>query len=158
MRLTATSTSTELLGSASKLRARMVPNGPCGRCMISLDGYADDEGKSRGVLGVSLENTGVTAIFDPMIERAGGLLPTNGLAMGEEHQDKTHGAHCNNTERVMFWQNEGVEGLSSVLGRTLANGRVSCSTTPAWPTPMPSVEPACSWDIRARLRARGRPA
>ena len=42
--------------------------------------------------------------------------------MVKEHQDENHGAHCNNTECIMFWQNEGVEGLSSFLGRNLANG------------------------------------
>lgn len=114
--------------------------------VIWLDGYyADDDGENRSVLGVSIGTTGVVAMFRPVIEGAGGLLPTNtaayveqstlvhevghaaglvdnGLAMATAHRDAEHGAHCTNSECIMYWQNAGVEGLSGFLGRNLADG------------------------------------
>ena len=114
--------------------------------VLFLDGYyADEKGENRGVLGVTLGNTGVIAMFKPVIEGAGSLLPTssaayveqstlvheighaaglvdNGLAMVKPHQDTEHGAHCTNTECIMYWSNEGVEGLSGFLGRNVGDG------------------------------------
>lgn len=38
-------------------------------------------------------------------------LVNNGVPMIESHQDKEHGAHCSNPDCVMYYANEGSEGL-----------------------------------------------
>ena len=103
--------------------------------ILFLDGYfADEQGERKNVLGVSIGDTGVIAMFKPVIastssERyveqttlihefghAVGLV-NNGLELVIDHHDETHGAHCNNDDCVMFYQNEGAEGLRTFIQR-----------------------------------------
>ncbi len=94
---------------------------------VFLKGYF--EGKNN-ILGISLGSTSVVAIFKDVVESSSqvpsphqiGLLKknvelatvvhemghalglvNNGIPMSSSHQDSGHGAHCTNTECVMYW-------------------------------------------------------
>ncbi|MEL6348738.1 MAG: hypothetical protein AAFV53_36880 [Myxococcota bacterium] len=111
---------------------------------IWVDGYfADENGQNRGVIGVSIGNTGVIAMFKPVIESIGltegvrrfseqttlihevghavGLV-NNGLEMQSAHQDEENGAHCDDDECVMFWANEGVGDIAEFVSRFITDG------------------------------------
>lgn len=115
--------------------------------VLFLDGYYEDEdGVQRGVLGVSIGDTGVIAMFKPVIDSTGGRLVgaaterfveqttlvhefghaaglvNNGLEMATDHHDEEHGAHCDNDGCVMFWQNEGTGGLIDFVRRYVIEG------------------------------------
>lgn len=102
--------------------------------VVWVDGHALDEDGERNdnILGVSYGDTGIIAMFKPVIEstalplvavekyveqatlvhelgHAVGLV-NNGIAMAEDHQDEAHGSHCDNTECVMYWTIEGAPG------------------------------------------------
>ncbi len=105
--------------------------------VIWLDGYyADDSGRRDTVLGVSLGDTGVIAMFKPVIASAGQVarveqttlvhefghaagLVNNGLAQVEDHHDAEHGAHCSNEDCVMYWAIETVGGVRDFVGALL---------------------------------------
>jgi hypothetical protein len=100
--------------------------------IVYLDGYLDggDGGADDEVLGVSIGDSGVIALFKPVIAatsprstsnvdrfveqstlvhefgHAVGLV-NNGIPMTMAHQDTAHGAHCTNTPCSMYWENEG---------------------------------------------------
>lgn len=101
--------------------------------VVWLDGYFFADGARQSqVLGVSLGNSGVVAMFKPVIASTS-LLPAirsfaeqavfihevghaaglvnNGVAMATPHQDSEHGAHCNNDKCVMYWANEGANDV-----------------------------------------------
>jgi len=98
--------------------------------ILFLDGYfRDDSGERRNVLGVSIGDTGVIAMFKPVIDNnsfsvqfieqttlihefghAAGLV-NNGVDIVIDHHDEEHGAHCNNDDCVMYYLNEGSSGL-----------------------------------------------
>jgi hypothetical protein len=103
---------------------------------LFLDGYFADQGKREtGVLGVSIGDTGVIAMFKPVISSAASPrvaqatlvfveqstlihefghavgLVDNGLPMVTAHSDAEHGAHCDNPDCVMYYLNEGVSDL-----------------------------------------------
>ncbi len=93
--------------------------------------YKDDKGVVHDdVLGISIGDTGVLALFKPVIQS--GALPgvsatsrileqatlihelghtlglvNNGISMVTPHQDVKHGAHCTNPKCIMYWENEG---------------------------------------------------
>jgi hypothetical protein len=104
--------------------------------LVFLSGhFADDEGVQSGVLGVSLGNTGIIAMFKDVIESTGvpavpnleryveqstlvhemghaiGLVG-NGVAPVAAHRDDAHGSHCINDQCVMYWLNEGASGMA----------------------------------------------
>jgi predicted Zn-dependent protease len=104
--------------------------------VLYLDGFfADEVGRQADVLGVSIGNTGVIAIFKPVIEsiqarRLGDVtrafveqstlihefghavgLVNNGLPIVSQHHDAEHGAHCTNPDCVMYYLNEGASSL-----------------------------------------------
>jgi len=108
--------------------------------VIFLDGYfADGEGRQEQVLGVSIGNTGVIAMFKPVYEgqlvanfieqttlihefgHAIGLV-NRGIAMVEDHHDEEHGAHCTNTNCVMYWLNEGVGDMAEFVRKRVTTG------------------------------------
>ncbi|MBI3016599.1 MAG: hypothetical protein HYY62_01150 [Deltaproteobacteria bacterium] len=95
--------------------------------LVFLKGYF--EGKNN-ILGVSLGSTSVVAIFKDVVEASGQFrgprslelfqktvelstvvhelghalgLVNNGIPMTTAHQDSNNGAHCTNTECVMYW-------------------------------------------------------
>ncbi|MCA9645656.1 MAG: hypothetical protein KC492_33425, partial [Myxococcales bacterium] len=108
--------------------------------VIFFDGYfADSEGRQENVLGVSIGDTGVIAMFKPVIDttssarfveqttlihefgHAAGLV-NNGVALTSAHHDAPNGAHCTNDRCVMYYLNEGTAGLVSFIQRYLATG------------------------------------
>ncbi len=109
--------------------------------IIFVDGYfKDSEGvRKENVLGVSIGDTGVIAMFKPVI--AGGTLEkfveqttliheighaaglvNNGIDMEEDHHDEEHGAHCTNQDCVMYYQNEGLADLRDFITRYQTKG------------------------------------
>ena len=101
-----------------------------------LPGNFEQDGQIKnGVLGVHLGGLPVMAVFKDVVKSASiGLfseqirryveqatvvhelghalgLVNNGTPMVKPHQDTEHGAHCTNTDCVMYWQNEGTSGL-----------------------------------------------
>jgi hypothetical protein len=99
--------------------------------LVWVSGYfTDGDGPNEGVLGVSIGDTGVVAMFKDVIESTGtpalpnlerfveqstlvhevghavGLVD-NGVPPTSDHVDEEHGAHCTNDACVMFWLNEG---------------------------------------------------
>ena len=96
--------------------------------IVFLDGFFEDQGgRQDQVLGVSIGDTGVIAMFKPVvgtsddalsrfveqttlvheIGHAVGLVD-NGLPLASDHLDEENGAHCTNDRCVMYWLNERV--------------------------------------------------
>ena len=96
--------------------------------IVFLDGFFEDQGvRQEQVLGVSIADTGVIAMFKPVvgtsddalsrfveqttliheIGHAVGLVD-NGLPPASDHVDEENGAHCTNDRCVMYWLNERV--------------------------------------------------
>jgi hypothetical protein len=112
--------------------------------VLWLDGvYRDDSGERETVLGVSFGSTQIIAMFKPTISRFGGgfeaqveqttLVHEVGHAAGlvnarvpmvEPHQDEEHGAHCTNTNCVMYWTIEGADISSFVAANVLGSSSV----------------------------------
>ncbi len=114
--------------------------------MVFVSGYyADASGPLPGVLGVSIGNSGVIAMFKDVIESTNiPALPNvvryveqstlihelahsigltdNGVPMVSSHKDAAHGAHCNNEDCVMFWQNEGSADATQFAQQKLLTG------------------------------------
>lgn len=110
--------------------------------IVFLDGYLQDGGGTEmSVIGVSIGNTGVIAMFKPVIASTGtglggsamnveqstlvhelghGLgLVGNGVPTTSNHQDTPHGAHCTNTSCTMFWENEGKSNAAAFAQQAL---------------------------------------
>ena len=99
--------------------------------VVFLSGhYADDSGEQPGVIGVSIGNTGILAMFKDVIRSTDVVgtmnvaryveqstlvhelghqfgLVNNGLLMVAPHEDTGHPAHCTNDQCAMYWANEG---------------------------------------------------
>jgi hypothetical protein len=113
--------------------------------VVFLDGYYLDDGMSRpNVLGVSIGDTGVIAMFKPVISGTGTLTSdtprfveqttmihelghalgfvNNGLPMVTPHQDEAHGRHCSNDDCVMYWANESASDVVGFVTRQLGAG------------------------------------
>lgn len=97
-----------------------------------LNGFAAE---SAGIIGFHISGTTTMAVFKDVIRGTGhgqllGAVPkyveqstlihemghalglvNNGLPMKEDHHDAAHGAHCSNPDCVMFYTNEGTQGL-----------------------------------------------
>lgn len=105
--------------------------------------YKDKDGVQKNVLGVSLWDTGVIAMFKPVIASGGGGplvshfveqttlihefghaagLVNNGIAMASPHQDEAHGAHCSNQDCVMYYLNEGASDMLLFVQNSIAKG------------------------------------
>jgi hypothetical protein len=113
--------------------------------VIFVTGYfTDANGPNQGVLGVSLGDTGVLAMFKDVIDstnvpatnvsryveqstlvhelgHAIGLV-NNGVAMATAHQDTAHGAHDSNDQCVMYWLNEGASDMAAFVQRQVLTG------------------------------------
>lgn len=91
------------------------------------------------MLGVSIGDTGVIAMFKPVIEGAQAAryveqttlvhevghaigLVENGIPARGGHHDAAHGAHCNNRDCVMHYLNEGAAELAGFVGRFVESG------------------------------------
>jgi hypothetical protein len=114
--------------------------------VVFLSGhFADGDGVQSGVLGVSLGNTGIVAMFKDVIESTGlpavpnleryveqstlvhelahaiGLVG-NGVAAIAPHRDDPHGSHCTNDQCVMYWLNEGASGMAEFASDFVVSG------------------------------------
>lgn len=115
---------------------------------VWLDGFfRDNDGEVRqNVLGVSLGDTGVIAMFKPVIAGGGpspllsgvdrfveqttlvhelghaaGLV-NRGVPLTSDHHDEENGAHCTNQDCVMFFANEGVADLRDFVVKIFTTG------------------------------------
>lgn len=113
--------------------------------VIFVSGYfTDGNGPNAGVLGVSIGDTGVLAMFKDVIDstnvpatnvsrfveqttlvhelgHAIGLVD-NGVAVTSPHNDTVHGAHCTNDQCVMYWLNEGASDMAAYVQRSVLAG------------------------------------
>ncbi len=114
--------------------------------LIFLSGhFADGTGVQSGVIGVSIGNTGVIAMFKdvvrstavigvPNVERYveqstmthelghGVGLVDNGVHMTTNHRDAPHGAHCTNDQCTMYWLNEGAADAAKFAQKKVLSG------------------------------------
>lgn len=112
--------------------------------VVFLDGYYEEGGQQNtGVLGVNIVGTSITAIFKPVITGAAFFdtqrkfieqtvivhevghalgLVNNGVPLTSEHHDEEHGAHCTNTDCVMYYQNEGQGAVASFIQQFMGTG------------------------------------
>ena len=99
--------------------------------VIWLPGHFSEDGKVlNDVLGVSIGDTGVIAMFKEVVVTASARAALNvsrfieqstlihefghsiglvnsGISLTSAHQDTRHDAHCTNTACAMFWENDG---------------------------------------------------
>ncbi len=126
-------TSAQILAIADSHRDVLASDTVASFYIVWLDGYfANDEGRQSNVLGVTLGNTGVLAMFKPVIANSAVLpgiqrfveqttlihemghaagLVNNGITPVTNHQDTAHGAHCTNEDCVMYYLNEGASDV-----------------------------------------------
>lgn len=105
--------------------------------LIFLDGYfAVDGVRDEQVIGISIGNTGIIAMFKPVYDGQTGAsiieqttlihefghaigLVNKGLPLSTEHHDTQNGPHCLNQDCVMFWQNEGLNDIVGFIARLI---------------------------------------
>lgn len=113
---------------------------------VFVQGYFNSgEGINQNVVGINITGTTVIAIFKDVIKNmnsnnegpaakfmeqstlvhefghAIGLV-NNGINQVQSHQDSEHGAHCDNPDCVMYWQNEGASQMYDYIVKYLASG------------------------------------
>ncbi len=115
--------------------------------IIFVSGYfRDSSGEvKKNVLGIHITGTTQIVIFKDLIKNieenenqwvalyseqsvlvhevghALGMV-NNGLSMVSQHQDEDHGDHCSNDQCVMYWLNEGREGLKTFIQQYITTG------------------------------------
>lgn len=114
--------------------------------ILFLDGnYIKDGTPESRILGVNMDGTAVVAIFKPVIRSASTLateqavveqttvvheighvlgLVNKGVRATSAHHDVANGAHCTNTDCVMYWKNGGAE-IQQFIQPFLATGTVN---------------------------------
>ena len=122
-------------------------NGVASFYVIFLNGYyAENDAAENNVLGASIGNTGVIAVFKPVVSGAGdgprrqtgdryveqstlihefghaiGLVD-NGVALATTHEDAAHPKHCANSKCVLFWENDGAAAATQFVRSFLTSG------------------------------------
>ena len=109
--------------------------------VLFLNGFYEVDGEAlESVLGVAFPGTGVIALFKPAmasndadvrfveqstlvheIGHAVGLV-NNGVPLTSAHHDADHGAHCTNSNCVMYHLNEGARDLIAFIRRVQVTG------------------------------------
>jgi hypothetical protein len=102
--------------------------------------YAEGGSPQPGVLGVTLGDTGVVAMFKDVIAGTASVATPNveryveqstlihelghaiglvmfGVPVTSPHHDDAHGAHCTNQDCVMYWLNEGASDMAAFATR-----------------------------------------
>lgn len=117
--------------------------------LLFLDGYFTQNDTTRqNVLGVNIVGTTITAIFKPVVDAAGGNILTsgrkqfieqstivhelghalglvnNGVPLTSQHHDSDNGAHCTNTDCVMYYLNEGPDELMGFVQNYFSTGEL----------------------------------
>lgn len=114
--------------------------------VLFVSGYfTDQNGPQQLVLGVSLGDTGVIAMFKDVIDSTGtpglstvrhveqttlvhelahaiGLVDT-GVPLTSPHEDTAHGAHCTNEDCVMHFLNEGADEISAFVSQSVLSNQ-----------------------------------
>lgn len=143
-----TLTAQDILNIASVHRNQHDAPGTKTYYIVFVSGYfADDSGPRTSVLGVSIGNTDVVAMFKDVIRTTFSVTPPNaeryveqstlihelahsiglvdnGVPMVNAHKDNAHGAHCNNSNCVMYWLNEGASDARTFAINRLVTGNV----------------------------------
>lgn len=113
---------------------------------VFVKGYFNNGSEvNQNVIGINVTGTTIIAIFKDVIKRmndnkdsatakfteqstlvhefghAIGLV-NNGVKQISSHQDPEHGAHCNNPDCVMYWQNEGAAEMYDYIAKYLTSG------------------------------------
>ncbi len=112
--------------------------------VIFVSGYfADSGGPKPGILGISIGDQ--IAMFKDVIDSTNVVLSPNvvryveqstlihelshsiglvdnGVDMASAHKDAAHGAHCDNPDCVMYWQNDGSQGAARFAQQQLLTG------------------------------------
>ncbi len=139
-------TTSDLLAIADAHRTQHDATGLATYYIVFVSGrFADASGVQDGVLGVSIGDTGVIAMFKDVIRstdlpafpnvvryveqstmvhegsHAIGLVD-NGVAMVAPHRDTAHGAHCSNDKCVMYWLNEGATDAAQFAHMYVVSG------------------------------------
>ncbi len=140
-------TTEELLAVADRHRNTRTGDGTESIYLVFVDGiFRDSEGNDAPqVLGVSLGNTGVVAIFTPVVDGAARLeatrafveqttvihevghavgLVNNGLPMVEPHEDPQNPRHDVSSDCVMYWANEGAADLVAFVNQVVVEDSV----------------------------------
>lgn len=114
--------------------------------LIFLKGYYESDGAQQPeVIGVNISGTPYTAVFKDVVSSTG-LSPTgrvpkyveqstvvhelghalglvnNGVPPSTSHQDTAHGAHCTNSDCVMYYLNEGKTDLVAFVQAAETSG------------------------------------
>lgn len=116
-------------------------SGTSGKIFIAfVKGYAakSDGTSNTNVIGYSVTGTNVIMLFKQVVQASGvfssGIIPkfveqstivhelahaigfvNNGLPLTSAHHDSAHGAHCSNTNCVMYYLNEGASDLANFV-------------------------------------------
>jgi hypothetical protein len=139
-------TSADLIALADAHRGRRDEAGTKTYYVLFVSGhFADSSGVQSSVLGVSLGNTGVIAMFKDVIRSTSsvalpnlvrfveqstlvhelahsiGLVDT-GLPATSAHVDTPHGAHCTNDKCVMYYLNEGATDAAMFARQVITTG------------------------------------
>jgi hypothetical protein len=139
-------TSSDLLALADLHRDRRDEPGTKTYYVLFVGGhFADATGAQPGVLGVSLGDTGVIAMFKDVIRSTSVVvlpnlvrfveqstlvhelahaigLVDNGVPPASAHVDRPHGAHCTNDRCVMYYLNEGATDAAMFARQVITTG------------------------------------
>ncbi|QQR91307.1 MAG: hypothetical protein IPJ88_06150 [Myxococcales bacterium] len=110
--------------------------------IVFLDGYSeDDQGNQEEILGLSIRNTNIVAVFKPIIKTRSALYPelaeqinvihevghavglvNSGISMSEDHLDTQQysgKSHCDNRDCIMYFEFEMNDNVDDRLGEIL---------------------------------------
>lgn len=141
-----TFTTQQVLDLATLHRDRYSSSDTAAFYALWLDGHFMKDGEVQyDVLGITVGDTGVIALFKPVIRRASFLgslesfveqttlvhefghsvgLVHRGIPLTSEHQDAENGFHCTNERCVMYFANEVLANLCEFIEEFMANGRI----------------------------------
>ncbi len=116
--------------------------------MLFVDGdYSENTGNGK-VLGVAYNNTSMAVFEKTLQDNAGGLfqpslssvettvmhhefghlmgLVNNGAPLTSAHHDSDHGAHCTNTDCLMYYAVEGSDFIANLVGSNIPSLDAQC--------------------------------